>query len=295
MEIASPIEVELKLALATEYLTILLSHPILAAAPHLEQHLSNTYFDTPTDDLANARVAVRLRQAGDVIVQTVKTAGQGGGGMSSRQEWEWQVPSLHIDQQALSELPPFQGRLGAAITHLTPTLNTDFTRRGWKIEWQESLIEMVLDEGEIVTGGAQVPICELELELKMGQPEALWSLALHLAEQVPLRPSDTSKAARGNSLAAKRWPLPTATTAMEWLHRATVALDAYHDSGQHEHLRVAQQALSQLAIHPQLDDDLRPVAQQLPKELSAHGLPSAAYGHAALMLAHRLASQTALR
>lgn len=288
-------EIELKLALPSTQIDALFNHPALAGTAPLKQHLINTYFDTPSGDLAKAQVAVRLRQVDNQVLQTVKTAGHGGGGLSSRQEWEWAVTHQQLDATALRELPPFQGQLLSAIDQLTPTLNTDFTRHSWQLTWQDSHIELVLDKGEITSGSACAPICEIELELKTGQPEALWSLALALAERVPLRPSDSSKAARGNALAANHWPLPEASTPTQWLHRATVALDAYHDSGQDAHLLAAQQALGAVATHPLLESHLRPTAQQLSTALTHSGQPSAAYGHAALTLAHRLAGQTALR
>lgn len=292
--VSAPTEIELKLALAPAQLNTLLCHAALAETPQ-RQHLSNTYFDTPAGDMANARIAVRLRQVDDRVLQTVKTAGHGGGGLSTRQEWEWQVPSPQLDQHGLAALPPFNGSLGTVISALRPALRTDFTRRSWQIDWQGSHIELVLDEGEIVRGGAQAAICEVELELKAGEPEALWGLALTLAESVPLRPSDTSKAARGNALGVQQWSLPEADAPAEWLHRATVALDAYHDSGLVEHLTIAQQALATLATHPQLDESTRRNAQTLTTALTENGHPTPAYGAAALTLAHRFAYQTTLR
>ncbi|CAN0604980.1 unnamed protein product, partial [Ectocarpus sp. 12 AP-2014] len=128
-----------------------------------------------------------------------------------------------------------------------------------------------------------------------GAPEALWTLALMLAEQVPLRPSDSSKAARGHALSAQHWSLPDAQSPAEWLHRATLALDAYHDSQQAALLTVAQQALATLAEHSALDATTRAYAQLLPSALDTLGQPSTAYGKAALLLAHRFAYQTALR
>lgn len=294
-----PMEVELKLALSTAHIDTLLAHPLLSRTAPLEQHLANTYFDTPRGDLAFAHVAVRLRQIGGNILQTVKTAGEGGGGLSSRHEWEWQVPDGQLDYKALEALPPFQSELAGALAHLTPTLSTDFSRRSWQLKCQDSHVELVLDEGEIVSGIAsdskRAVICEVELELKKGTPEALWTLAFMLAERVPLRPSDSSKAARGNALANQQWPLPEATTPAEWLHRATAALDAYHDSDNPAHLVTAQQALATLAEHTQLDDNARVLAKRLPQTLDSDGQPTTAYGHTALTLAHRLAQQSALR
>jgi inorganic triphosphatase YgiF len=295
MPVSEPTEIELKLALPPSQLDALLRHAVLADTPPGQQQLANTYFDTPAGDLASARIAVRLRQVDDRILQTVKTAGQGGGGFSSRQEWEWQVPEAQIDHIALAALPPFQASLAPVIRDLRPTLRTDFIRRSWLLDWQGNHIELVLDEGEIVSSGAQAAICEVELELQAGEPEALWSLALELAASVPLRPSDTSKAARGNALGTQQWPLPEASTPAQWLHRATVALDAYHDSGLPEHLNAAQQALGTLVTHPDLDARARSDAETLVAALSHDGQPTAAYGVAALNLAHRFAYQTTLR
>ncbi len=146
----APTEVELKLALPPTQIDALLHHPVLASTPPVQQQLANTYFDTPAGDLAAARIAVRLRQLDSQVLQTVKTAGQGGGGLSSRQEWEWQVPDPSLDQSALAALPPFQNALADKIAALRSTLSTDFPRRSWQLAWQGSKIELVLDEGEIV-------------------------------------------------------------------------------------------------------------------------------------------------
>ena len=291
---AAPQEVELKLALGPGALDALLAHPLLAEPPQ-QQALANTYFDTPQGHLAAGRVAVRLRRLGPRVLQTVKTAGQGGGGLSRREEWEWPLDEHALDQAGLAELPPFQGPLAEQIAALQPTLSTDFHRRTWQLAWQGSTIELVVDEGEIVAGSARAPIGEVELELKEGSADALWGLALALAEQVALRPSDSSKAARGNALGQQQWTLPEASTPSAWLHRATVALDAFHDSGHPEHLAAAQQALSELAQHPALDDTARREALTLTAELGTTGQPTAAYGVAALTLARRLGQQTALR
>lgn len=304
MKNPSPIEIELKLALAPAGPAALKTHPLLASEPMSQHTLANTYFDTSEGALAKARIAVRLREVDDKVLLTVKTAGQGSAGLSQRQEWEWQVPGPQLDLTALATLPPFQGELAHALPTLAPRLRTDFTRRSWQLIGGSSSIasadpsshiELVLDEGEIISGHYRTPICEVELELKNGETQALWALALALAEQIPLRPSDSSKAARGNALSAQHWPLPEAHTPAQWLHLATLALDAYHDSQQADFLTCAQQALATLANHPMLNTVERAYAQELPNALDAHGQPKVAYGKAALTLAHRLAHQTALR
>ena len=86
MKSPNPMEVELKLALAPTGPAALTQHPYLASHAAHKQSLTNTYFDTPQGDLAKARIALRLRQVDGQVLQTVKTAGQGGGGLSQREE-----------------------------------------------------------------------------------------------------------------------------------------------------------------------------------------------------------------
>src|SRR5690606_41184005 len=62
-------------------------------------------------------------------------------------------------------------------------------------------IEVALDVGEIRAGGRSQPICEIELELKAGQPDALFALALVWAGRLDCLPFDVSKAERGVRLA----------------------------------------------------------------------------------------------
>ncbi|SDN67174.1 CYTH domain-containing protein [Vreelandella arcis] len=291
----TPTEIELKLALTPEGPATLHQHPLLKALTPKRQTLTNTYYDTPQGALAQARMAVRLRQVDGQVLQTVKTAGHGGGGFSQRQEWEWPVPALTLDTQGLADLPPFQEGLRDEISALEPQLNTDFVRWSWQVAWQGSHIELALDEGEIHSGGHQTTICEAELELKSGEPNALWSLAQALAEHVALRPSDSSKAARGNALAAQHWPLPEADSPAQWMQRATLALDAYHDSHDAAHLATAQAALATLATDPALTDRARHDVETMRDALETSGQPNIAYGQAALAFAHRMAYQTALR
>ncbi|WP_447926745.1 CYTH domain-containing protein [Vreelandella sp. EE27] len=291
MENHAPLEVELKLALPAASIDALLSFPALSQEP-VKKKLKNTYFDTPKGDLAGAGIALRLRQSDTQTLQTVKTKGHGGGGLSTRNEWEMTVEN-GLDTQALATLPPFEGPLGEALSALTPSLSTDFDRRSWLIDWSDSRIELVLDEGQIECNGAGATICEVELELKAGSPTALWSLALSLSAQTALRPSDSSKAARGNALGHGQWSLPEAETPGEWLHRATVALDAYKDSGQSQHFESAAHAYKTLADHKDLDETLRPTAAALYRALDPN-VPSITFGYNALSLAHRLALESAL-
>ena len=70
-------ETELKLLLAPAALERLSRHPLLSAADGQPPvPLLSTYYDTPTLELAEARVALRVRRQGERFIQTLKTQGQ---------------------------------------------------------------------------------------------------------------------------------------------------------------------------------------------------------------------------
>jgi inorganic triphosphatase YgiF len=61
----------------------------------------NQYFDTPERDLAQAKVALRLRKDGDEVIQTLKTRGQSVAGLSVRNEYDWKLPKAKLDVKKL--------------------------------------------------------------------------------------------------------------------------------------------------------------------------------------------------
>lgn len=284
-------EIELKLALGPEGPDALRHHPLLEEIAPGVAFLGNTYFDTPAGELEAARMALRLRRLDDRLLQTVKTRGEGGGGLSRRGEWEWQVPGPGLDLAGLAGLPP--AALGRdVLERLEARFTTDFRRETWQLEHRGARIELALDEGEITAGDRRVVIRELELELKAGEPAALWSLAEALAEHVALRPSDTSKAARGGALLAGEWRLPEGGSPQAWLHRAVVALDAHADSGHAECHAAAREAFRRLAA--QGDTVTREAAGALADALVDDRWLTPALGRCLLELSHHLSGREPL-
>nr|GFD42166.1 hypothetical protein [Tanacetum cinerariifolium] len=87
------------------------------------------------------------------------------------------------------------------------------------------VIEAALDLGNVIVGKQKEEICELELELREGEPSALLELAAELAEKLALMPCDISKAERGYRLFdagsySVKLPVPE-------LHAETSVDDAY--------------------------------------------------------------------
>ncbi|GHE20885.1 inorganic triphosphatase [Halomonas urumqiensis] len=270
-------EIELKLALGSTGPQALRRHPLLAGLSSRMSDLGNTYYDTPDATLEARRMALRLRRVDGRLVQTLKTRGEGGGGLSSRGEWEWDVPGPGLDLAGLSTVPAAAELGEATLARLAPRFATDFHRETWWLNHAGSRIELALDEGEIIAGSRRVAIRELELELKEGEPDALWSLALAFADRVSLRPSDTSKAARAGALLSGNWTLPAGGTPAAWLRRAMVALDALADTGEAHWRDDARSALATLS-------------QPLADELDAEAFPTLAFGRLALALSRDLAA-----
>ena len=280
-------EIEIKLALGTTGPEQLRQHPLLQAGHDKVRLLGNTYFDTPSGELEAARMALRLRRDGNRWLQTLKTDGEGSGGYSRRREWEWPVSTGTLDHAVLGKLSGLSGLTPDVLARLQPRFTTDFERHLWHLELTGAQIEVALDQGEILAAGRRVPIRELELELKEGDPQALWELALTFAETVPLRPADASKAARGSALLGGEWQLPSGTTPQAWLHHASLALDAYTDTGEHRWQTLARESLHTLAASGYSEAGQLAARLEEPDWLEIN--PDFNFGRQALRLAQRLA------
>lgn len=210
-------ETELKLALPARQVPVF--ERLMARRRSTPQHqqLWTRYFDTPDFALSRRGVAVRIRRAGRRWLQTLKTEGERGGGLSQREEFEVPVARNALDW---ARFPP------AALAHvpeglraqLVPLFETRFKRTAWQVRGQAGArIEVALDVGEVRAGARTLPLCEVELELKSGQPDALIALALALTARahgarLDWLPLDASKAERGWRLARdeRAAPVPLA-------------------------------------------------------------------------------------
>jgi inorganic triphosphatase YgiF len=185
----------------------------LARTPPLCQHqtthqqLHNVYYDTPDQQLRQQRAVLRLRRVGDAAqpqwLQTFKTGASDTSALSRRGEWESPVATPELSRQALHEGPwAALDPDGSLFAALVPCFVTAFERSSWLVSWRDGgVVEVALDQGHIEANGRRAPICELELELKAGQPTALFELASELARSVALLPANMSKSQRGFLLA----------------------------------------------------------------------------------------------
>lgn len=200
-------ETEIKLRASRETLDALRDHPALKKRNKSgwePRELLNQYYDTPTRELARARVALRVRRDGEQYIQTLKTRGQSVAGLSERNEWDWNLEKNKLDLKKLDNQCWPAALADLDKKALKPIFSTDFTRQRAEIAWGRGkakvVIEAALDLGKVVAGKQEEEICELELELRQGEPAALLELALELAADLPLMPCDISKAERGYRL-----------------------------------------------------------------------------------------------
>lgn len=200
-------ETEIKLRASRETLAALREHPLLKKrnkSGWQRCELFNQYFDTPARDLSQAKVALRLRRDGEQVIQTLKSRGQSVAGLSERNEWDWYLSKAKLDLKKLDDSCWPASLVELDKKQLMPIFTTDFVREKAEIAWGRGkakvVIEAALDLGKVIAGEGEEEICELELELREGDPAALLELAAELAADLPLMPCDISKAERGYRL-----------------------------------------------------------------------------------------------
>jgi inorganic triphosphatase YgiF len=124
--------------------------------------------------------------------------------LSERNEYNWDLPKAKLDLKKLEGecWPEELAELDKKT--IKPAFTTDFVRERAEIAWGRGkakvVIEAALDLGRVIAGKQEEEICELELELREGDPSALLELAAELAATLPLMPCDISKAERGYRL-----------------------------------------------------------------------------------------------
>jgi inorganic triphosphatase YgiF len=197
------VETELKLRIAPEQLARLKRHPLLKkhqVAPPVTRRLHNIYYDTPKLELHKAEMALRLRRAGRQWLQTLKGGGSVRAGMHQRNEWEVPVSRAALDFSS-PQTAEWDEHLPLRLRKkLQPVFVTDFSRTSRILDWQGAQIELCMDRGEVYTEQRSAPICELELELKSGEPRQLFDLALALLDIAPFELEPVSKAEQGYRL-----------------------------------------------------------------------------------------------
>lgn len=168
--------------------------------------LQAKYYDTADRLLAKNYVAIRLRQEGEHWVQTFKAASKNHlqrieediylGKCTEEPELDL---SLYKHNQTVQSV--LRDVLGEEPAELQLQFQTDVQRTFHVFEFEETQIEVCLDDGEIRTPTNQAKICEVEFELKQGSAQSLINFTKTWVDKYQLWLDVRSKAERGNLLA----------------------------------------------------------------------------------------------
>lgn len=215
------IEFELKLDLDEPEAVDALVRALDLEAPRTVR-MRAIYFDTPDRRLAKLGYSVRIRQEGHRRVQTIKCTGGPGTGPFARQEWEQpargRAPLIEADH-------PLGVALGEDAAGLTPSFEIRTDRSAWHILDAHAEIELVVDRSEALAAGASTRFTEIELELKRGDPSALFALARRIGRLTPVRIGVLTKAERAHRLIKPPGPCDKARPVR--LHPDMTAAEAF--------------------------------------------------------------------
>lgn len=172
---------------------------ILEAFPGSVQKISmeTTYYDTADGALAKRHITLRRRLENGTAVCTLKTPGVG----AARGEWDCLQDSIEAAIPELCKLSGYQ-QLGLLTIHgVQPLCSARFTRQAQLIEQPDFTAELALDSGILLGGSKELPLCEVELELKEGSEAALNDFAAAFAQRFGLSIEKKSKFSRAFALA----------------------------------------------------------------------------------------------
>lgn len=159
--------------------------------------METTYYDTPDRYLSARHITLRRRMENNVSVCTVKTpAGHG-----ARGEWDCLCDDIHTAIEKLYQAGAPEYLLLLTMAKLEPTCGARFTRQAIDIHTPEFSAELAIDSGVLLGGGKEEPLCEVELELKSGNANAMIAYMTELATQFGLVTEPHSKFRRAKRLA----------------------------------------------------------------------------------------------
>lgn len=159
--------------------------------------MQTTYYDTPEGALSARFYTLRQRMENDMSVCTLKTPAEGGG----RQETEVFCDDIEKAVPELCKLSGVAGLPELLAQGIVPVCGARFTRQAKTVTLPGAVVELALDQGVLTGGGREIPLCEVEVELKSGSREAAVMYATQLSLAYGLEQENKSKFRRAQLLA----------------------------------------------------------------------------------------------
>ncbi|MEL6323754.1 MAG: CYTH and CHAD domain-containing protein [Pseudomonadota bacterium] len=162
------------------------------------------YFDTKDRRLARAGLSLRLRAKGKSWQQTLKSGRVARSGLNAVEETE------QIRSEPTPDLEGVYAPDGCAVLdiigrkRLHPLFETRVARTAVPLTLSTGTVECCFDQGTLISGHRQAPLCEVEIELVSGSVRAVYEAGIQLLGGEPARFDLASKADRGHALADDR-------------------------------------------------------------------------------------------
>lgn len=158
--------------------------------------METTYYDTPSGALSARHYTLRRRMENEESVCTLKTPAEGNG----RNEQEIPCDSIEkaIPIFCQTGAPENFGQL--VQEGLVAVCGAKFHRRAITLQLEDCVLELALDQGILTGGGQEIPLCEVEVELKDGEKISADLFATILSSQYGLTVQRYSKFRRALAL-----------------------------------------------------------------------------------------------
>jgi len=188
------VEFELKYK-ATPAILEQLQQILSGSTKHFE--MRTTYYDTVHRLLSGRHWTLRRRLENGTSICTFKTPAGGG----ARREFEVECDDI---TEAVPMLCKLSGEIvlaGFASLGLQEVCGAAFHRIAITVQLEGAVAEVALDRGVLLGGGKELPFCEVEVELKSGDPAAVSAFGQQLSRRFGLEPEQQSKFRRASLLA----------------------------------------------------------------------------------------------
>ena len=159
--------------------------------------METTYYDTPNFDFSARHWTVRRRMENEKSVCTFKFPVDEVG----RGEFEVECDSIETGVLELCKLSGKEEMATLAAAGLIPVCGAKFHRIAVPLVFGSTALELALDEGILTGGGKEIPLAEVEAELKSGNTADVDQFATYLMVTYGLEVEKYSKFARAKALA----------------------------------------------------------------------------------------------
>ena len=159
--------------------------------------METTYYDTFDLKLMMHHWTLRRRMENGTSVCTFKRPLDDG----SKAEWEVEAPNIMDGVMKLCQAGADWELMRCVAGGVQPVCGAKFTRLAKTLELDDCTVELALDQGVLMGAGREIPLCEVEVELKSGEDSAAIAFAQSLAREYSLAVEKKSKFARALALA----------------------------------------------------------------------------------------------